>query len=69
MDQGKLDAAIESFKKVLSLNPNHKDAAFNIGYLYYNKSNFDLSEKVFKAYLKTFGDDQRCTDIYMKYTK
>ena len=57
MDQGKLDVAIESFKRVLSLNPNHKDAAFNIGYLYYNKSNFDLSEKVFKAYLKTFGDD------------
>ena len=57
MDQGKLDAAIESFKKVLSLNPNHKDAAFNIGFLYYNNGNFVLSEKVFKAYLKTFGDD------------
>ena len=36
MDLNKLEYAIESFKKVLSLNPNHKDAAFNIGFLYYN---------------------------------
>ena len=53
MDLNKLEYAIESFKKVLSLNPNHKDAAFNIGFLYYNNRNFVLAEKVFKAYIKT----------------
>ena len=51
------DKAICSFKKVLELNYNHKDASFNLGVIYFETNNFKIAEEIFTTHIKTFGND------------
>lgn len=51
------EKAIDSFKKVLELKFDHKDASYNLGAIYFEIKNYELAEKIFNTYIKIFGDD------------
>ena len=55
MDTDKPTDAIESLKKTLELDPENKQASFNIGVCLFNTKNYEKTIKVFQAYQKQFG--------------
>jgi tetratricopeptide (TPR) repeat protein len=46
---GKLDEAIEAYKKCISLKPNYVDAYLNLGVAYKNQGKFDEAIEVYKT--------------------
>ena len=46
MDLKNYEVSIESFKNVLKLKPDHKDASFNLGVIHFETKN-ELAEKIF----------------------
>jgi protein O-GlcNAc transferase len=57
MDLKKYDNAIKSYKKVLELKSDHKDASFNLGVIHFDIRKYDIAENIFITYLKSFGND------------
>ena len=57
MDLNNYDNAINSYKKVLELKSDHKDASFNLGVIHFNIRKYGIAESIFMAYLKSFGND------------
>ena len=57
MDLKNYEVSIESFKNVLKLKPDHKDASFNLGVIHFETKKYELAEKIFDTYLKSFGKD------------
>ena len=51
------DHAINSYKKVLELKSDHKDASFNLGVIHFDIRKYDIAENIFVAYLKSFRND------------
>ena len=58
MDLKDYDSAIDSYKKVLELNSDHKDASFNLGVIHFETKKYNIAENIFIVYLETFGNDQ-----------
>ena len=58
MDLRDYKNAIDSYKKVLELNSDHKDASFNLGVIHFETKKYNIAENIFIAYLETFGNDQ-----------
>jgi tetratricopeptide (TPR) repeat protein len=50
-DQGKIDEAISSYKRTLTINPQHEKAHFSLGYAYLKKGMLDESIPEFKRAL------------------
>jgi tetratricopeptide (TPR) repeat protein len=50
-DQGKIDEAISSYKRTLTINPQHEKAYFSLGYSYLKKGMLDESIPEFKRSL------------------
>jgi len=50
-DQGKIDEAISSYKRTLTINPRHEKAYFSLGYSYLKKGMLDESIPEFKRAL------------------
>ena len=57
MDLKNYEDSIKSFKNVLQMKPDHKDASFNLGVIHFETKKYDLAEKIFDTYLKSFGKD------------
>jgi tetratricopeptide (TPR) repeat protein len=51
-DPGSQTEAIAAYHKVLDLDPAHSAAHINLGTLYYNRQNFNLAEKHYRAALE-----------------
>ena len=58
MDLRDYNNAIDSYKKVLELNSDHKDASFNLGVIHFETKKYNIAQNIFIAYLETFGNDQ-----------
>lgn len=50
-DQGKIDEAISSYKRTLTINPQHEKAHFSLGYAYLKKGMLDDAIPAFKRAL------------------
>lgn len=48
-----ISAAVDILKEILRINPQSYDARFYLGVVYYNRSQFDEAEKIFKKILET----------------
>tara|TARA_B100001093_G_scaffold408394_1_gene397222 strand:+ start:960 stop:3896 length:2937 start_codon:yes stop_codon:yes gene_type:complete len=57
MELNDYDNAINSYKKVLQLKSDHKDASFNLGVIHFDIRKYDIAESIFNTYLKSFGND------------
>ncbi len=51
-NQGNLDKAIEEYKKVIELNPNHLKAHMNLGAAYIGQKKYDQAIDEFNAVVK-----------------
>jgi Flp pilus assembly protein TadD len=51
-DQGKLDKAVEEYKKATQLNPNHLKAHMNLGAVYMRQENYDQAIEEFSTVVK-----------------
>jgi len=58
--KGKIDEAIQSYKKVLQLDPINWNALVSLGFINFSKNNFDESKKLYeKLYQQYFLIDPR----------
>ena len=55
IDLEEYEDAIEYLKNTLELDPQNKQASFNLGVCFFNVQNFDNTIKVFQAFQKEFG--------------
>jgi GWxTD domain-containing protein len=52
LEEGDVENAINTFRKVLELNPNHAGAHSTLGYIYLSNNNIDLARASFKRALE-----------------
>ena len=48
MDLKNHEDSIKSFKNVLQMKPDHKDASFNLGVIHFKTKKYELAEKIFR---------------------
>ncbi|MEE8191081.1 MAG: tetratricopeptide repeat protein, partial [Candidatus Scalindua sediminis] len=54
--QGRVDDAIEEYKKAISIYPGFEIAHFNLGYVYYQKGDIGLAIESFKRAIESKPD-------------